>query len=238
MAILEIKDIVVKYGAVMAVQGVSLEIEKGECVALLGANGAGKTTICNAISGSEPLASGEIIFDGKRIDGMPAHEIVRLGIAQLPEGRLVFPQMTVWENLELGSTALKDKARKSELMKQVFSLFPRLEERQYQKAATMSGGEQQMLAFGRALMSDPKVILSDEASMGLAPLVTRSIYDTISHISAEWGVTVLIVEQDAKTGLRVASRCYIIETGKIVISGSSEELAQSDVVRKVYLGES
>ncbi|MHB8783135.1 MAG: ABC transporter ATP-binding protein [Desulfobacteria bacterium] len=234
---LDLDHIVVKYGAAVALEGISLKVEKGDRVALLGANGAGKSTIVNAVSGVLPLASGSIHFEGRRIDGIPPHEIVKLGIAQIPEGRLVFPKMTVWENLELGATTVRDRRRKEELEEQVLSLFPRLKERLRQKAGTMSGGEQEMLAFGRALMSDPKLILSDEVSMGLSPLLVRDIYNTLVRINKELKVTLLIVEQDARLALSVAKHCYIIETGKIVAGGLSEDLALNDVVRKVYLGE-
>jgi len=237
MAILKLKDVVVKYGVAAALQGISLEVEKGESVALLGANGAGKSSIVQAISGIEPLAGGEITFEGRKISGFPPHRIVELGIAQIPEGRLVFPRMSVWENLELGATTIRDKQKKMDLQEQVFTLLPRLKERLRQPAGTMSGGEQQMLAFGRAMMSNPKLLLSDEVSMGLAPLVVRLLYETLMQIKSEWGVTLLIVEQDAKLALNMTSRAYILETGRIVTQGGSAELAQNDVVRKVYLGE-
>jgi branched-chain amino acid transport system ATP-binding protein len=237
MAMLELESIVVKYGVAVALQGVSLKIEKGECVALLGANGAGKSTIVNAISGLEPLTAGEIFFEGLKINGIPTHKVVQLGISQIPEGRLVFPKMTVWENLELGSTPIQDKQRKKELQEQVYTLFPRLRERLKQNAGTLSGGEQQMLALGRALMSNPKLLLSDEVSMGLAPLVVRDLYNTLGRINAEWEVTLLLVEQDAKLALTVAKQGYILETGKIVASGLSQELAKDDVVRRIYLSE-
>lgn len=237
MAILKLKEVVVKYGVAVALQGVSLEVEKGESVALLGANGAGKSTIVNAISGIEPLAAGEIAFEGQKISGLAPHRIVELGIAQIPEGRLVFPRMSVWENLELGATSIRDKQKKTELREQVLTLFPRLKERLKQPAGTMSGGEQQMLAFGRAMMSNPKLLLSDEVSMGLAPLVVRLLYETLMRIKQEWGVTLLIVEQDAKLALDMTSRAYLLETGRIVAQGESAELIQNDLVRKVYLGE-
>ncbi len=237
MAILELRDIVVKYGVAVALQGISFQVDKGESVALLGANGAGKSSIVNAVSGIEPLAGGEISFEGEKISGLPPHRIVELGIAQIPEGRLVFPRMSVWENLELGATTIRDRQKKMGLQEQVFTLLPRLKERLKQPAGTMSGGEQQMLAFGRAMMSNPKLILSDEVSMGLAPLVVRLLYDTLMRIKNEWGVTLLIVEQDAKLALNVTGRAYILETGRIVAQGLSAELVQNDVVRKVYLGE-
>ena len=234
---LRLENITVKYGIAVALQGVSLEVEKGDRASLLGANGAGKSSIVNAISGVETLAEGKIYFEGQLISGRPPHRIVELGIAQIPEGRLIFPRMTVWENLELGSTPVRDKLRKKDLQEQVFTLFPRLKERLKQQAGTMSGGEQQMLAFGRAIMSNPKLILSDEVSMGLAPVVVRELYNTMLRINIEWGVTLLIVEQDAQLALSVARYAFILETGRIVATGLSEELAQKDTVRKVYLGE-
>jgi branched-chain amino acid transport system ATP-binding protein len=237
MAILELRDIMVKYGVAVALQGVCLEVDRGESVALLGANGAGKSSIVNAVSGIEPLSAGEIFFEGQKISGLPPHRIVERGIAQIPEGRLVFPRMTVWENLELGATVIRDRAKKQNLQEQVFDLLPRLKERLKQPAGTLSGGEQQMLAFGRAMMSDPKLILSDEVSMGLAPLVVRLLYETLLRIQKDWGVTLLIVEQDAQLALRVTGRAYVLQTGKIVAQGPSAELARNDIVRKVYLGE-
>jgi len=237
MAILELRDIVVKYGVAVAIQGISLQVEKGESVALLGANGAGKSTIVNAISGIERLASGEIAFEGKNISGLPPYQIVEQGIAQIPEGRLIFPRMSVWENLEVGATVIHDRQKKVNLQEQVFTLLPRLKERLRQPAGTMSGGEQQMLAFGRAMMSNPKLILSDEVSMGLAPVVVRLLYDTLIRIKIEWGVTLLIVEQDAKLALSVAHRAYVLETGRVAATGLSEELARNDLIRKIYLAE-
>ncbi len=233
---LELQDVRVKYGVAVALHGVSLTVERGDAVALLGANGAGKSTIVNAISGVVPLASGAIRFEGRRIDGIAAHRIVQLGVAQVPEGRLVFPGMTVAENLELGAVTIRDRHRKDELRAQVLSLFPRLKERERQKAGAMSGGEQEMLAFGRALMSDPKLILTDEVSMGLAPVVVRDIYDTLARINREMGVTLLMVEQDARLALSVAKRAYVIETGRIATSGRAEDLMNDDAVRKAYLG--
>jgi branched-chain amino acid transport system ATP-binding protein len=212
-------------------------VEKGESVALLGANGAGKSTIVNAISGIERLASGEIAFEGKNISGLPPYQIVEQGIAQIPEGRLIFPRMSVWENLEVGATVIHDRQKKVTLQEQVFTLLPRLKERLRQPAGTMSGGEQQMLAFGRAMMSNPKLILSDEVSMGLAPVVVRLLYDTLIRIKIEWGVTLLIVEQDAKLALSVAHRAYVLETGRVAATGLSEELARNDLIRKIYLAE-
>ncbi|MCB2190095.1 MAG: ABC transporter ATP-binding protein [Deltaproteobacteria bacterium] len=237
VALLELKGVVAGYGPAVALHDVSLSLDQGQRISLLGANGAGKSSIVNVISGLLPLRSGEVWFEGERIDGCPAHRVVERGIAQIPEGRLIFPKMSVWENLELGATALQDKEAKDGLLKQVFELFPRLAERRKQLAGTMSGGEQQMLAVGRAMMSRPKLILSDEISMGLAPLVVRDIYDTLLRINQEWGVTLLMVEQEARLALEVADTCYLLESGAIVASGPAEEMAQSEVVRKVYLAE-
>jgi len=234
---LELRGVTVKYGVAVAIQDISLIAQEGSRIALLGANGAGKSTVANAISGLAPLSGGEIRFDNRRIDGLPPHAIVALGVSQIPEGRLVFPKMTVWENLELGATALGNKGDKMELFEQVYELFPRLQERSRQPAGTLSGGEQQMLAVGRALMSRPKVILSDEISMGLAPLIVRSIYDNLVKINEEWGVTLLIVEQDAKLALKVATQCHILESGRIVAGGSSADMARSEMVRRIYLAE-
>jgi branched-chain amino acid transport system ATP-binding protein len=234
---LELQGVTVKYGVAVAIQDVSLVAHQGDRIALLGANGAGKSTVANAVSGIVPLSRGQIRFENRRIDGLPPHIIVALGVSQIPEGRLIFPKMTVWENLELGATALGSKGDKLELLEQVYDLFPRLRERSRQHAGTLSGGEQQMLAVGRALMSRPKVILSDEISMGLAPLVVRTIYDTLLKISEEWGVTLLIVEQDAKLALKVATECHILESGRIVAGGTAADMARSEIVRKVYLAE-
>jgi len=237
LSFLEIKQVVAGYGPAVALHGVSLSMEKGQRVSLLGANGAGKSSIVNVVSGLLPVRSGEVWFQGERIDGWAAHRIVGLGVSQVPEGRLVFPKMTVWENLELGATTLKDTVQKSRILEQVFDLFPRLSERRKQMAGTMSGGEQQMLAVGRSLMSQPKLILSDEISMGLAPLVVRDIYDTLLHINQELGVTLLMVEQEAKLALEVADTCHLLESGRIVASGPADEMAKSELVRKVYLAE-
>ncbi|MCF8097225.1 MAG: ABC transporter ATP-binding protein [Desulfarculaceae bacterium] len=234
---LELKDVVAGYGPAVALHEINLSLQAGQRVSLLGANGAGKSSIVNVISGLLPIRSGEVWFEGERIDGRPAHRVVELGIAQIPEGRLIFPKMSVWENLELGSTALRDKEQKDGLLEQVFELFPRLAERRKQLAGTMSGGEQQMLAVGRALMSRPRLILSDEISMGLAPLVVRDIYDTLLSINQEWGVTLLMVEQEAKLALEVADTCHLLESGRIAASGTAEEMSKSELVRKVYLAE-
>jgi branched-chain amino acid transport system ATP-binding protein len=234
---LELRGVTVRYGVAVAIQDISLVVQEGDRIALLGANGAGKSTVANAISGIVQLSGGEIRFEDRRIHGLPPHAIVALGISQIPEGRLVFPKMTVWENLELGATALGRKGDKMELLQQVYELFPRLRERSRQRAGTLSGGEQQMLAVGRALMSRPKVILSDEISMGLAPLIVRTIYDKLVKINQEWGVALVIVEQDAKLALNVATQCHILESGRIVAGGNSTDMARSEIVRRVYLAE-
>jgi branched-chain amino acid transport system ATP-binding protein len=234
---LELRGVTVRYGVAVAIQDISLVVQEGDRIALLGANGAGKSTVANAISGIVQLSGGEIRFEDRRIHGLPPHAIVALGISQIPEGRLVFPKMTVWENLELGATALGAKGDKMELLQQVYELFPRLRERSRQQAGTLSGGEQQMLAVGRALMSRPKVILSDEISMGLAPLIVRTIYDKLVKINQEWGVALVIVEQDAKLALNVATQCHILESGRIVAGGNSTDMARSEIVRRVYLAE-
>ena len=237
MPLLEVIQIVACYGSSVAINGASFQTEKGERIALLGANGAGKSSVVNAISGMLRLRSGEIWFKGHRLDGTPPHQVVHRGISQIPEGRLIFPKMTVWENLELGATILKDAIKKKKLYDEILQLFPRLRERQDQQAGTMSGGEQQMLAVGRALMSRPEVILSDEISMGLAPIVVRDIYETLTRINEEWGVTLVMVEQEARLALKVAQSCHLLESGRIVVSGSAEEMSKSEVIRKVYLAE-
>jgi len=235
MAMLEVKDINVYYGAIHAIKGISLSVEKGEIVTLIGANGAGKSTTLRTISGLLKPKTGEINFMGKNIAGVPAHKIVREGISQVPEGRRIFAEMTVQENLELGAFTRSDKAEIENDFKMVFGRFPRLEERRLQLAGTLSGGEQQMLAMGRALMSRPKLLLLDEPSMGLAPLLIREIFSIIADIN-KTGTTVLLVEQNANMALSIASRAYVLETGRITISGNAKELAASEDIRKAYLG--
>jgi branched-chain amino acid transport system ATP-binding protein len=234
MTLLEVDDIEVRYGAIRALKGVSFEVDEGEVVALLGANGAGKTTTQKTVSGMMRPTLGEIRFDGDRIDGLPAHELIHRGICHVPEGRRVFPRMTVAENLDMG--AFRFKRADPEMLARVYELFPRLKERIAQLAGTLSGGEQQMLAIGRALMGKPRLLLLDEPSMGLAPLVVRQIFDIVREINAQ-GVTVLIVEQNAAQALGLASRGYVLETGEIVLSGSGKELLADDRVRAAYLGE-
>lgn len=232
---LELNDINVYYGAIHAIKGVSLRVEAGEIVTLIGANGAGKSTTLRTISGLLKPKTGTIKFLGKDIAGMPAHKIVREGISQVPEGRKIFAEMTVMENLELGAFIRNDKAEVEKDFKMVFGRFPRLEERKAQMAGTLSGGEQQMLAMGRALMSRPKLLLLDEPSMGLAPLLIREIFNIIVDINKA-GTTVLLVEQNANMALSIANRAYVLETGRITISGDAKELAASEDIRKAYLG--
>ena len=232
---LKIDTIHVYYGAIHALKGVSLEVHKGEIVTLIGANGAGKSTTLRTVSGLLAPKSGGIFFLGENIAGMPAHEIVKHGISQVPEGRRIFAEMSVQENLEMGAFTRKDKAGVEKDFEIVYNRFPRLKERRKQQAGTLSGGEQQMLAMGRALMSRPKLLLLDEPSMGLAPLLIREIFSIIEDINRE-GTTVLLVEQNANMALSIAHRAYVMETGRITLQGAAKELAASEDVRKAYLG--
>lgn len=232
---LTVNDINVFYGAIHAIKGVSLEVNEGEIVTLIGANGAGKSTILRTISGLLKPKTGSIQFEGQEIAGMPAHEIVKTGISQVPEGRRIFAEMSVLENLELGAFTRKDKDGIKADMELVFERFPRLKERIGQLAGTLSGGEQQMLAMGRALMSRPRLLLLDEPSMGLAPLLIKEIFAIIQDIN-KTGTTVLLVEQNANMALSIAHRAYVLETGRITLSGDAKELASSDEIRKAYLG--
>ena len=232
---LDIKDINVYYGAIHAIKGISLNVNEGEIVTLIGANGAGKSTTLRTISGLLKPKTGSIEFLGKNIAGMPAHQIVKEGISQVPEGRRIFAEMTVMENLELGAFTRDDKSEIDEDMQMVFKRFPRLDERREQLAGTLSGGEQQMLAMGRALMSRPKLLLLDEPSMGLAPLLIKEIFSIIRDIN-KTGTTVLLVEQNANMALSIANRAYVLETGRITISGDAQKLAASEDIRKAYLG--
>ncbi len=229
----EVDDIEVRYGAIKALKGVSFTVAEGEVVALLGANGAGKTTTQKTVSGMLRPSLGQIRYDGKRIDGIPAHELIRLGICHVPEGRHVFPRMTVAENLEMG--AFRFKRFDQGVLDHVLELFPRLQERYKQLAGTLSGGEQQMLAIGRALMGKPRLLLLDEPSMGLAPLIVKQIFDIVSEINAE-GVTVLLVEQNATMALGVADLAYVLDVGEVSLSGNARELAATDEVQRLYLG--
>ena len=232
---LKIDNLHVYYGAIHAIKGVSLEVNQGEIVTLIGANGAGKSTTLRTISGLLKPKEGTISFEGESIGGVPAHEIVKRGISQVPEGRRIFADMTVMENLDLGAFTRSDKDGIKADLKTVFERFPRLEERKEQLAGTLSGGEQQMLAMGRALMSRPRLLLLDEPSMGLAPLLIREIFSIIVDINKA-GTTVLLVEQNANMALSIAHRAYVLETGRITLSGAAKELAASEEVRKAYLG--
>lgn len=232
---LQINDINVYYGNIHALKGVSLEINQGEIVTLIGANGAGKSTLLKTISGLLKPKNGEILFEGQSVAGNVAQAIVKKGISQVPEGRRVFSNMTVEENLELGAYLRKDKQGIREDFEKIYQLFPRLQERRKQQSGTLSGGEQQMLAMGRALMARPRLLLLDEPSMGLAPLLVKTIFRIIEEIN-HTGTTILLVEQNANMALSIADRAYVIEIGKIVASGSSEELNQSDQIRMAYLG--
>jgi branched-chain amino acid transport system ATP-binding protein len=235
MAFLEIEDIHTYYGNIEALKGVSLEVNEGECVTLIGSNGAGKSTTLRSVSGLTPPREGAIRFDGIDISLLPAQEIVRLGICQSPEGRRCFSRMTVRENLELGAFLRRDSGGIREDLDRVFELFPRLKEREVQKAGTMSGGEQQMLAIGRALMGRPKLLLLDEPSMGIAPILVERIYETIAEINQQ-GTTILLVEQNANFALDVSQRGYVLETGKVVMSDESASLRTNPEVQKAYLG--
>ncbi|MBQ1928612.1 MAG: ABC transporter ATP-binding protein [Acutalibacteraceae bacterium] len=236
MAMLEINDIVVNYGMINAIKGISFSVEKGEVIALIGANGAGKTTTLHTISGLLRPKSGNITFNGVDITKVPAHKIVSMGIAHVPEGRRVFSQLSVMENLKMGAYTRSSQAEKDETLEVVFDRFPRLKERMNQAAGTLSGGEQQMLAMGRALMSKPQIVLMDEPSMGLSPLLVSEVFNIIESISKS-GTTVLLVEQNAKKALSIADRAYVLETGNIVLSGKASDLINDDSVKKAYLGE-
>jgi branched-chain amino acid transport system ATP-binding protein len=234
MSLLEVADLEVSYGAIRAIKGITFHVEQGEIVALLGANGAGKTTTQKTISGMLRPSAGTIAFEGQRIDGIPAHRLITLGICHVPEGRRVFPRMSVRENLEMG--AFRFKRPDPELLAHVLGLFPRLQERIEQIGGTLSGGEQQMLAIGRALMGKPELLLLDEPSMGLAPQLVVQIFDIICEINAQ-GVTVLLVEQNAAQALGLADRGYVLETGELVLQGTGDELLADDRIRAAYLGE-
>ena len=232
---LKIDNINLYYGGIHALKDLSLEVKKGEIVTLIGANGAGKTSTLRAISGLEPIKSGTISYKGSPINKVPAHKIVSLGLSHVPEGRKIFANLTVLENLELGAYLRKDKEIQKD-MEMVFSKFPRLKEREKQQAGTLSGGEQQMLAIGRALMNRPEMLILDEPSMGLAPLVVKDIFDTIVEINKS-GTTILLVEQNANMALSIADKAYVLETGNIVLSGDAKELLEDDSIKSAYLGE-
>ena len=235
MAMLKVDNLSVHYGVIQAVKDVSFEVNEGEVVTLIGANGAGKTSILRTISGLVRPSAGKIKFLGQEIQKEPARRIVANGLSQVPEGRHVFPGLTVLENLELGAFLRNDREENQKNLKKVFDRFPRLEERKMQDAATLSGGEQQMLAMGRALMSQPKLLLLDEPSMGLAPIFIQEIFDIIQDIQKQ-GTTVLLIEQNANKALAIADRGYVLETGKVVLSGTGKELLEFEEVRKAYLG--
>jgi branched-chain amino acid transport system ATP-binding protein len=237
MAMLEIQNVHAYYGNIHALRDVSLNVDKEEIVTLIGANGAGKSTILKATSGLLRPRHGSILLEGEDLTRLLPHEIVTRGIVQVPEGRRVFGRLTVTENLEMGAFAIKDQRFINENLERIFNLFPRLKERRKQVAGTLSGGEQQMLATGRGLMSNPRVLLMDEPSMGLAPVLVDSIFDTIRQLHAS-GTTILLVEQNARMALQVASRGYVLQSGTIVLSDSAEKLQQNEMVRKAYLGES
>ncbi|MFQ7309896.1 MAG: ABC transporter ATP-binding protein [Mediterraneibacter sp.] len=236
MAMLEVKDLEVYYGVIQAIKGVSFQVNQGEVIALIGANGAGKTTILHTITGLLAPKKGSVMFEGKEITKVPAHKIVSMGMAHVPEGRRVFAELSVYENLKMGAYTRKDRAEIDESLQNVYKRFPRLEERKNQMAGTLSGGEQQMLAMGRALMSKPKIILMDEPSMGLSPILVNEIFDIIQAVS-ESGTTVLLVEQNAKKALSIADRAYVLETGNIVLEGKAKDLLENDSIKKAYLGE-
>lgn len=236
MSMLEIKDLEVYYGMIQAIKGVSFDVNEGDVIALIGANGAGKTTILHTITGLINAQKGSVWFEGKDITKVPAHKIVSMGMAHVPEGRRVFANLTVLQNLKMGAYTRKDKTETEQTLDSIYKRFPRLMERQNQLAGTLSGGEQQMLAMGRALMSHPKIILMDEPSMGLSPIFVNEIFDIIKSVSAS-GTTVLLVEQNAKKALSIADRAYVLETGKIVLSGKASDLLNNDSIKKAYLGE-
>ena len=236
MAMLQVTDLKVNYGVIQAIKGVSFEVNEGEVIALIGANGAGKTTILHTVTGLIAPKSGKIEFEGKDITKMPAHKIVTLGMAHVPEGRRVFADLSVYENLLMGAFTRKDKDEIAKTLEMVYKRFPRLRERKNQVAGTLSGGEQQMLAMGRALMSHPKILLMDEPSMVLSPLFVNEIFDIIKEVSAS-GTTVLLVEQNAKKALSIADRAYVLETGKIVLDAAADVLMNDPSIKKAYLGE-
>lgn len=236
MALLEIKNLEVSYGIIKAIKGISFDVNEGEVIALIGANGAGKTTILHTITGLITADRGTVQFEGKEITKVPAHKIVGMGMAHVPEGRRVFANLTVLQNLKMGAYTRKDKNEIEQTLETVYTRFPRLKERQNQMAGTLSGGEQQMLAMGRALMSHPRMIVMDEPSMGLSPIYVNEIFDIIQKINGD-GTTVLLVEQNAKKALSIADKAYVLETGNIALSGDAKELMNNDQVKKAYLSE-
>ena len=235
MALLEVKDLEVYYGVICALKGISFEVNEGEIVSLIGANGAGKTTMMQSVVGMIPKRSGSVMFDGHDISKMPSHKIVQLGMTQVPEGRRIFQELTVYENLMMGAYTIKDQQQFKTDLESIYERFPRLSERRNQIAGTLSGGEQQMLAMSRALMIRPKLLMLDEPSMGLAPILVDQVFSIIKELN-ESGTTILLVEQNANKALEISDRAYVLETGSITLSGTGAELAQSDEVRKAYLG--
>ncbi len=233
--LLEVKDLIVYYGDICALWGISFNVSEGEIIAVLGSNGAGKTTTLKSISGILRPRRGAITFNGQRLDQMPSHKIVEAGVAHVPEGRRLFPMMSVYENLEMGSLAPNAKAEREKSIQWVFELFPRLEERRNQLAGTLSGGEQQMCAIGRGLMGKPRLLILDEPSLGLAPIIVQDVFRVIREVN-DSGVTVLIVEQNVQQALRIANRAYVIETGRVALEGPAQELLDSPQVREAYLG--
>lgn len=236
MAMLEVKDLSVYYGVIQALKGISFEVEEGDVIALIGANGAGKTTTLHALTGLIPVKSGSIVFEGKDITKVPGYKLVSMGIAHVPEGRRVFAQLTVLQNLKMGAYTRNNKQESEETIQKIYKRFPRLEERKNQLAGTLSGGEQQMLAVGRALMGKPKMILMDEPSMGLSPLLVKEIFAIIREVNKQ-GITILLVEQNAKMALAISDRAYVLETGTITLSGDAQELLNDTRVKKAYLGQ-
>lgn len=236
MAMLEVKNLEVYYGMIQAIKGISFEVNQGEVIALIGANGAGKTTTLHTITGLLSPKKGSVLFEGQDITKVPAHKIVSMGMAHVPEGRRVFSQLSVYENLKLGAYTRKDRSNIDKELQSIYERFPRLAERKNQLAGTLSGGEQQMLAMGRALMSKPSIVLMDEPSMGLSPILVNEIFDIIESISKS-GTTVLLVEQNAKKALSIADRAYVLETGKVVLEGNAKDLLENDSIKKAYLGE-
>ncbi|MBQ7761512.1 MAG: ABC transporter ATP-binding protein [Clostridia bacterium] len=235
MAMLEVHDLEVNYGVIRAIKGISFEVNEGEIVTLIGANGAGKTTTMQSIVGLIPKKGGTVTFQGEDITKTPCHKVVHLGMTQVPEGRRIFQELTVYENLLMGAYSNKNKATLKEDLQAIYARFPRLEERKNQVAGTLSGGEQQMLAMGRALMSHPKLLMLDEPSMGLSPLLVDQVFEIIKDIN-KGGTTILLVEQNAGKSLAISDRAYVLENGEIVLSGTGKELSESEMVRKAYLG--
>ncbi len=235
MAMLEVKDLEVYYGVIQAIKGISFEVNEGEIVTLIGANGAGKTTTMQSIMGLIPIKHGTVTYEGQSLNRVPSHKIVRMGMTQVPEGRRVFQELTVYENLLLGAYTKNDSKSVKKDIDAIYDKFPRLKERKMQVAGTLSGGEQQMLAMGRALMSKPKLLMLDEPSMGLSPLLVDQVFDIIKEIHRE-GTTILLVEQNAGKSLAISDRAYVLENGKIAYSGTGKELSESDNIKKAYLG--